>query len=117
MLEKVLVQIYTGDGKGKTTTAFGMALRAAGQCNNVLINQFLKPTSLRLGEQLVLRTANLPIMMGTLDAKWDIASSEVDLDTEIKPRKHPCENQGPPEYPKSLKKQLGSLPACKVIEF
>ncbi|MHC4124870.1 MAG: cob(I)yrinic acid a,c-diamide adenosyltransferase, partial [Planctomycetota bacterium] len=25
MLEKGLVQIYTGDGKGKTTAAFGLA--------------------------------------------------------------------------------------------
>jgi cob(I)alamin adenosyltransferase len=76
MLEKGLVQIYTGDGKGKTTAALGLALRAAGQGNNVLIYQFLKPASLRLGERLALQSSNLPITIDILDAKWDIASSE-----------------------------------------
>ena len=37
-----LVHVYTGNGKGKTTTAFGMALRAAGQNFKVKIIQFLK---------------------------------------------------------------------------
>lgn len=37
-----LVHVYTGDGKGKTTTALGVALRAAGHKMNVLIIQFLK---------------------------------------------------------------------------
>lgn len=37
-----LVHVYTGNGKGKSTTAFGMALRAAGQNLKVKIIQFLK---------------------------------------------------------------------------
>ena len=76
MLEQGLVQIYTGDGKGKTTAALGLALRAAGQGNNVLIYQFLKPASLKLGERLALQSTNLPIKIDKLDAKWDITSSE-----------------------------------------
>lgn len=41
-MEKGYVQVYTGDGKGKTTAALGLALRAAGAGLKVYIGQFLK---------------------------------------------------------------------------
>jgi cob(I)alamin adenosyltransferase len=41
-LERGLIQVYTGDGKGKTTAALGLALRAAGHSLRVQIVQFLK---------------------------------------------------------------------------
>ena len=41
-LEPGLVQVYTGDGKGKTTAALGLALRAIGRGLKVVIIQFLK---------------------------------------------------------------------------
>jgi cob(I)alamin adenosyltransferase len=37
-----LIQVYTGDGKGKTTAALGLALRAAGNGMRTYIGQFLK---------------------------------------------------------------------------
>lgn len=40
--DRGLVIVYTGDGKGKTTAALGLALRAAGHGNKTLIIQFLK---------------------------------------------------------------------------
>jgi cob(I)alamin adenosyltransferase len=39
---KGYVQVYTGDGKGKTTAALGLAVRAAGAGLNVYIAQFVK---------------------------------------------------------------------------
>ena len=75
MLEKGLVQIYTGDGKGKTTAAFGLALRAAGQGNKVLIYQFLKKSSLNTGESFALELGAVRIRVEALDVEWDMEKS------------------------------------------
>lgn len=75
MLEKGLVQIYTGDGKGKTTAAFGLALRAAGQGHKVLICQFLKPASLDIGERFALELGAVRIRVEVLDVDWDMYKS------------------------------------------
>lgn len=41
-LPKGYVQVYTGDGKGKTTAAIGLAVRAAGAGLKIFIAQFVK---------------------------------------------------------------------------
>ena len=42
MLDKGYVQVYTGDGKGKTTAALGLAMRAVGRGLKVIMIQFFK---------------------------------------------------------------------------
>ncbi len=49
IVQKGLLIVFTGNGKGKTTAALGMALRAAGHGMRVLILQFIKG-SWRYGE-------------------------------------------------------------------
>jgi cob(I)alamin adenosyltransferase len=53
---KGLVHVYTGDGKGKTTAALGLAMRAAGQGMNVSFIQFIKGEP--CGEHLFVKQHN-----------------------------------------------------------
>ena len=48
------IHIYCGDGKGKTTAAMGLCVRAAGCGYRVLVNQFMK--DLHSGERRILET-------------------------------------------------------------
>ena len=88
MLERGLVQIYTGDGKGKTTAALGLAVRAAGQGNRILIYQFLKPAKLKTGERAAMQKLSPQITIEALDANWDLCADKSDekavLDTKLK---------------------------------
>lgn len=56
-----LVLAYTGDGKGKSTAAFGLALRAHGRGKVVHIYQFMKVPSARFGEHRVFEQLGIPI--------------------------------------------------------
>jgi len=53
-LDRGLVQIFTGDGKGKTSAALGVALRALGHNLRVHIIFFMKGSSYPYGEQQIL---------------------------------------------------------------
>ena len=49
-----LLIVHTGDGKGKSTAAFGLGLRAWNQGWNIGVFQFVKSAKWRIGEQSVL---------------------------------------------------------------
>ena len=49
-----LLIVHTGDGKGKSTAAFGLALRGWNQGWSVGVFQFVKSAKWRIGEQSVL---------------------------------------------------------------
>ncbi len=60
-----LLLVHTGDGKGKSTAAFGLALRAFGRQHvhgkKVRIFQFMKVPSARFGEHRVFEQLGIPI--------------------------------------------------------
>ena len=56
-----LVLVHTGDGKGKSTAAFGLALRAHGRGKPVKIYQFMKVPSARFGEHRMFEQLGMPI--------------------------------------------------------
>ena len=56
-----LVIVNTGDGKGKSTAAFGLALRAHGRGKAVKIYQFMKVPSARFGEHRMFEQLGIPI--------------------------------------------------------
>lgn len=61
-VRKGLVVINTGDGKGKTTAALGIMLRAWGRDMRVRMFQFLKHTGALFGEQRAARKLGIPIV-------------------------------------------------------
>jgi cob(I)alamin adenosyltransferase len=57
-----LVIVNTGDGKGKSTAAFGLALRAHGRGKTVKIFQFMKVPTARFGEHRMFDKLGIPIV-------------------------------------------------------
>ena len=54
-----LLMVHTGDGKGKSTAAFGLALRGWNQGFGIAVFQFVKSAKWRIGEQTVLERLGL----------------------------------------------------------
>ncbi|MDY6834859.1 MAG: cob(I)yrinic acid a,c-diamide adenosyltransferase [Chloroflexota bacterium] len=71
-----LIQVYTGDGKGKTTAALGLAIRAAGRDLLVIMIQFLKGEE--SGEHLFLsRQKQIEILQLNTDNCFQQSTAEL----------------------------------------
>ena len=74
------VQIYTGDGKGKTTAALGLAFRAMGYGLDVLMLQFAK--KLHCAEHDAAERFGMRIVQATRDTPEECADQIMDLARE-----------------------------------
>lgn len=79
-LEVGKVQIYTGDGKGKTTAALGLAFRAMGYGLDVLMLQFAK--KLHCSEHDAAKRFGLPIVQADRPTPEECADQITDLARE-----------------------------------
>ncbi|HOI54944.1 MAG TPA: cob(I)yrinic acid a,c-diamide adenosyltransferase [Phycisphaerae bacterium] len=78
-----LLIVYTGSGKGKTTAALGLALRAAGHALRVAVLQFVKARRsgehealARLGDLVSIRTVGTGFVVGRPSPEAQAAASE-----------------------------------------
>ncbi len=67
-MDKSCVQVYTGHGKGKTTAAMGLAMRAAGQGLAVKIVQFMKGRD--TGELAPLQRLGIDVLRASRSEKF-----------------------------------------------
>ncbi|MBO0716180.1 MAG: cob(I)yrinic acid a,c-diamide adenosyltransferase [Rhizobiales bacterium] len=83
-IEKGLLIVHTGTGKGKSTAAFGLALRMLGRGQRVGVVQFIKgawhsaerDALTRFGDQLVWHTMGEGFTWETQDRARDVAAAE-----------------------------------------
>lgn len=83
-IEKGLLIVHTGPGKGKSTAAFGLALRMLGRGRRVGVVQFIKgawhsaerDALERFGDQVVWHTMGEGFTWDTQDLQRDIAAAE-----------------------------------------
>ncbi len=70
--ERGLVQVYTGKGKGKTTAALGLAVRALGWGKRVYVCQFLKPAGVKSGEMCLMEKFPEQLRWERIENGWPL---------------------------------------------
>lgn len=73
-----MILVFTGDGKGKTTSAFGMAIRAIGHQKKVIIIQFLKKGE--YGETKLFKKLGIEIyQFGRKDFVFEVTKEDYEM--------------------------------------
>ncbi len=78
---KGLLMVNTGDGKGKTTAALGVLVRAAGQGMNCCLIQFMKSKTDRYGEHESLEMLGIEVHTMGDGFTWDTKDTVQDIKT------------------------------------
>lgn len=76
-----LLILNTGDGKGKTTAAIGVLVRAAGRKMNCAMVQFMKSKNDRYGEHESLEKLGVPVLTMGDGFTWDTNDRSQDIRT------------------------------------
>ncbi|WP_152392630.1 cob(I)yrinic acid a,c-diamide adenosyltransferase [Paenibacillus guangzhouensis] len=69
-IERGFTLVYTGDGKGKTTAAVGLCVRAVGRGYRALILQFIKSPQRSYGEQIALEKIGVEVRQLGIGFTW-----------------------------------------------
>ncbi len=82
-MHKGYIQVYTGHGKGKTTAALGLAVRAAGAGLRIFIAQFIKKRKCsehvlleELSDRITVRQYGRGLIMGGKPSPADIKAAQ-----------------------------------------
>lgn len=71
-----LVLVYTGNGKGKTTAALGIAIRATGRNQRVLMIQFIKSPDRSTGEKIMFEKMGIEMHQVGIGFTWTKTAEE-----------------------------------------
>ncbi|MEL7566911.1 MAG: cob(I)yrinic acid a,c-diamide adenosyltransferase [Dehalobacterium sp.] len=107
-MKKGYIQVYTGNGKGKTTAAIGLTVRALGAGKKVLFMQFMKTST--YSEHKILPSISSDITIKTIGKPFFIARKEDVAPKTLEEWKDKCvffEPDNPlPEYVNLLKEGM-----------
>ncbi|HHR5910522.1 TPA: cob(I)yrinic acid a,c-diamide adenosyltransferase [Providencia alcalifaciens] len=96
-LERGILIVFTGNGKGKTTAAFGTACRAVGHGKKVAVVQFIKG-SWDNGERNLLEPLGVPFYVMSTGFTWETQNKHTDTQACLETWLHALQLLQDPQY-------------------